>query len=81
MNALMANWFLLAVVLMTGGGLTAPISSYHSTDAPLNSSTNANVITVTTNIDALQVKAAREIVSVFEEIKELENYNASFTKT
>ena len=79
MNVLLANCFLLALVLMTGGGLTAPISNYNSNDAPLNSSTNANVTAVTTNIDALQVEAASEIKAVLDEIRELENYHVSYS--
>ena len=83
MNTLTATFLLALVTFMTARGLAAPISGYNSspdnstipsnsTDVTLNNS-NATAA-INTNIPALQSEAAREIISVFQEIGELENY-------
>ena len=86
MNTLTATFLLALVTIMTARGLAAPINSYNSspenstvpnnsTDVTLNNSTVINATAaINTNIPALQTEAAREIISVFQEIGELENY-------
>jgi len=67
---------LIVLALMAARGHTAPVSCYNdnSTDVTLNNSTTTNATAVSTNITVLQVVARADISSVYQEIKELENY-------